>query len=121
MPAAQGGGVNPPFEAQHVRPVQDAEHLLIATGCASARPSACAAMNWNLDRARLWVRRLKGGLSVEQPVADDELRVGGGAKPDSERAAQPCKQHTKPRHFTRPAHSSNAAMQHYHPARDVYL
>ena len=29
----------------------------------------------DLDRARLWVRRLKGGLSVEQPVASDELRA----------------------------------------------
>jgi type 1 fimbriae regulatory protein FimB len=29
----------------------------------------------DLDRARLWVRRLKGGLSVEQPIADDELRA----------------------------------------------
>lgn len=29
----------------------------------------------DLDRARLWVRRLKGGLSVEQPVAGDELRA----------------------------------------------
>jgi type 1 fimbriae regulatory protein FimB len=28
-----------------------------------------------LDRARLWVHRLKGGLSVEQPIADDELRA----------------------------------------------
>src|SRR3954471_19322025 len=27
------------------------------------------------DRARLWVRRLKGGLSVEQPIAGDELRA----------------------------------------------
>jgi type 1 fimbriae regulatory protein FimB len=29
----------------------------------------------DLDRARLWVRRLKGGLSVEQPIAGDELRA----------------------------------------------
>lgn len=29
----------------------------------------------DLNRARLWVRRLKGGLSVEQPVAGDELRA----------------------------------------------
>src|SRR4051794_18626569 len=28
-----------------------------------------------LDLARLWVRRLKGGLSVEQPIAGDELRA----------------------------------------------
>jgi integrase len=29
----------------------------------------------DLDRARLWVSRLKGGLSVEQPIAGDELRA----------------------------------------------
>jgi type 1 fimbriae regulatory protein FimB len=31
----------------------------------------------DLGRARLWVNRLKGGLSIEQPIADDEL---GGLK-----------------------------------------
>jgi site-specific recombinase XerD len=29
----------------------------------------------DLDAARLWVRRLKNGLSVEQPIAGDELRA----------------------------------------------
>ena len=29
----------------------------------------------DLDRSRMWVRRLKGGLSVEHPVAGDELRA----------------------------------------------
>ena len=29
----------------------------------------------DLDHARLWVRRLKNGLSVEQPIAGDELRA----------------------------------------------
>ena len=29
----------------------------------------------DLDRARLWIRRLKGGLSVEQPIDGDELRA----------------------------------------------
>jgi site-specific recombinase XerD len=28
-----------------------------------------------LDRARLWVRRLKGGLAVEHPIAGGELRA----------------------------------------------
>src|SRR4051794_11832689 len=32
-------------------------------------------LDLDLDRARLWVRRLKGGLSVEQPIAGDELRA----------------------------------------------
>jgi type 1 fimbriae regulatory protein FimB len=30
---------------------------------------------FDLGRARLWVRRLKNGLSVEQPIAGDELRA----------------------------------------------
>ena len=29
----------------------------------------------NLEQARLWVRRLKNSLSVEQPIAGDELRA----------------------------------------------
>ena len=29
----------------------------------------------DLDQARLWVRRLKGGLSVEHPLTGDELRA----------------------------------------------
>ena len=29
----------------------------------------------NLERARLWVERLKGSLSVEHPIAGDELRA----------------------------------------------
>ncbi len=29
----------------------------------------------NLEQSRLWVRRVKNGLSVEQPVAGDELRT----------------------------------------------
>ena len=29
----------------------------------------------NLKRARLWIRRLKSGLSVEHPIAGDELRA----------------------------------------------
>jgi type 1 fimbriae regulatory protein FimB len=29
----------------------------------------------DLDRARLWIRRLKNGLAVEHPIAGDELRA----------------------------------------------
>ena len=29
----------------------------------------------NLGRARVWIRRLKNGLSVEHPIAGDELRA----------------------------------------------
>ena len=31
--------------------------------------------NLNLQQARLWVQRLKNGLSVEQPLSGDELRA----------------------------------------------
>jgi len=29
----------------------------------------------DLDQSRIWISRLKNGLSVEQPVAEDELRA----------------------------------------------
>jgi len=29
----------------------------------------------NLEQSRLWVRRVKNGVSVEQPIAGDELRT----------------------------------------------
>ena len=29
----------------------------------------------NFDQARIWINRLKNGLSVEQPIAGDEIRV----------------------------------------------
>lgn len=31
--------------------------------------------HFNLAQARMWVQRLKNSLSVEQPVAGDELRA----------------------------------------------
>ena len=37
--------------------------------------TACARDELDLDRTRLWVRRLKGGLSVERPIAGNELRA----------------------------------------------
>jgi len=37
----------------------------------------------DLDQARLWVRRLKNGLSVEQPIAGDELRCPGCFSPSA--------------------------------------
>ena len=40
--------------------------------------SEAVSLRWDaldLDRARLWVHRLKGGLSVEQPIAGNELRA----------------------------------------------
>lgn len=52
--------------------------LLLMTYRHGWRVSEAVGARWDeldLDRARLWVRRLKGGLSVEQPIAGDELRA----------------------------------------------
>ena len=42
------------------------------------RVSEAIGLRWehvNLERARLWVERLKGSLSVEHPITGDELRL----------------------------------------------
>jgi integrase len=55
------------------------DHLLLLTmfrhGLRVSEAIAIRRDEVDLDRARLWVRRLKGGLSVEQPIAGDELRA----------------------------------------------
>jgi type 1 fimbriae regulatory protein FimB len=45
----------------------------------------------DLDRARLWVRRLKGGLSVEQPIAGDHFRAGPAAHPPISELSRCCR------------------------------
>jgi type 1 fimbriae regulatory protein FimB len=55
------------------------DHLLLLMmfrhGLRVSEATALRRDELDLDRARLWVRRLKGGLSVEQPIAGDELRA----------------------------------------------
>ena len=55
------------------------DHLsMLISYCHGLRVSEAVGLRRDelgLDRARLWVLRLKGGLSVEQPIAGDELRA----------------------------------------------
>src|SRR3954449_4641247 len=55
------------------------DHLLLLTmyrhGLRVSEATGLRRDELDLDRARLWVRRLKNGLSVEHPVAGDELRA----------------------------------------------
>src|SRR3954454_7765158 len=51
--------------------------LLLMTYRPSLRVSEAVSLRrdeLDLDPSRLWIPRLKGGLSVEQPIAGDELR-----------------------------------------------
>ena len=53
----------------------------------------------DLDQARLWISRLKNGLSVEQPIAGDELRAIRrwlAAREDSASVAVPCPNASSP-------------------------
>ena len=43
----------------------------------SEKAVALRCDNVNLQGARLWVRRIKNGLSVEYPIAGDEPRANG--------------------------------------------
>ena len=49
--------------------------LMFRHGLRVSEAIALRRSDANLDQARLWVARLKNGLSVEQPLAGDELRA----------------------------------------------
>lgn len=55
------------------------DHLLILMmyrhGLRVSEVTALRLSDINLAEARLWITRLKNGLSVEQPIAGDELRA----------------------------------------------
>ena len=55
------------------------DHLLLLLmfrhGLRVSEAVALRRTDINLDQARLWISRLKNGLSVEQPLAGDELRA----------------------------------------------
>ena len=49
--------------------------LLFRHGLRVSETIALRRSDVDLDQARLWISRLKNGLSVEQPIAGDELRA----------------------------------------------
>ncbi len=55
------------------------DHLLLLLmfrhGLRVSEAIALRSSDVDLDQARLWISRLKNGLSVEQPIAGDELRA----------------------------------------------
>lgn len=55
------------------------DHLLLLMmyrhGLRVSEAIAIRLVDLNLEQSRLWVRRIKNGLSVEQPIAGDELRA----------------------------------------------
>lgn len=55
------------------------DHLLLLMmfrhGLRVSEAVALRRTDVDLDQARLWISRLKNGLSVEQPIAGDELRA----------------------------------------------
>tara|TARA_R110002072_G_scaffold25582_8_gene85857 strand:- start:3140 stop:3724 length:585 start_codon:yes stop_codon:yes gene_type:complete len=55
------------------------DHLLVLLmyrrGLRASEAIALTRQHVDLDQSRIWISRLKNGLSVEQPVAGDELRA----------------------------------------------
>jgi len=55
------------------------DHLLVLLmyrhGLRASEAISLTRQDVDLDQSRIWISRLKNGLSVEQPVAEDELRA----------------------------------------------
>jgi integrase len=55
------------------------DHLLLLMmyrhGLRVSEATAIKLADLDLQQARLWIRRLKNGLSIEHPLASDELRT----------------------------------------------
>ena len=49
--------------------------MMFRYGLRISEPVTVKIEDVDLKRSRLWVRRLKNGLSVEQPITGDELRA----------------------------------------------
>jgi type 1 fimbriae regulatory protein FimB len=49
--------------------------MMFRHGLRVSEAIALRRMDVDLDQSRIWIARLRNGLSVEQPVAGDELRA----------------------------------------------
>jgi hypothetical protein len=60
--------------------------MIFRHACTSPKPLKCAAVSWTTVPA-FWVERLKGSLSVEHPIAGDELRHQALSRDEHRQAA----------------------------------